>query len=273
VWQLKGKFPDLLNDPRHGEEAAKLYHDALKLLDRLEKEQIIKAKGVVGIFPANAVGDDIEVYDDEDRSNTIAVFKNLRNQAKKDNGLPNLCLSDFVAPRESGRIDYIGAFANTAGIGIEHYLDEFAKNHDDYSSIMIKALADRLAEAFTEILHEKVRQEIWGYKPGENLSLDDLLYEKYQGIRPAHGYPACPDHSEKNTLFNLLGAREKTGITLTESYSMHPAASVSGLMFAHPESKYFYVDKIGKDQVSDYAKRKNEKIETIESWLASNLNY
>ena len=273
VWQLKGKWPDILNDPRQGEEARKLYEDANQLLDRVIKEKIIKANGIVGFYPANAVGDDIEVYNDENRSETIAVFKNLRNQKMKEDGLPNLCLSDFVAPKSSGKIDYIGAFAVTAGLGIEHYLEEFAKDHDDYNGIMIKALADRLAEAFTELIHLKMRKEYWGYVPNEDLSLQDLLFEKYQGIRPAHGYPACPDHSEKETLWKLLDAEKNTGIKLTESFSMFPAASVSGLVFANPKSKYFFVDKISKDQVEDYAKRKNITIKQAERWLASNLNY
>jgi 5-methyltetrahydrofolate--homocysteine methyltransferase len=219
------------------------------------------------------VGDDIEVYSDEKRSEIIAVFKNLRNQKLKEDGLPNLCLSDFVAPKSSGKIDYIGSFAVTAGLGIEHYLEEFEKDHDDYNGIMIKALADRLAEAFTELIHLKMRKEYWGYTPDENLSLDDLLFEKYQGIRPAHGYPACPDHSEKETLWKLMNAEKHTGIKLTESFSMFPAASVSGLVFAHPQSKYFFVDKISKDQIEDYANRKNISARQAEKWLASNLNY
>ena len=272
VWQLKGRWPDILDDPEKGEEARKLFNDANKLLDRLCNEKIMKAKGVVAFYPANSVGDDIEVYADESRSKIIARFLNLRNQVEKQN-MANFCLSDFIAPKQSGKTDYIGAFAVTAGLNIEHYLAAFEKEQDDYSSIMLKALADRLAEAFTELLHEKVRRELWGYAPDENLTLDDLILEKYQGIRPAHGYPACPDHSEKETLFKLLNAEENTGIRLTESYSMYPAASVSGLIFAHPESKYFMVGKISKDQIADYAKRKGVGIEVIEKWLASNINY
>ena len=272
VWQLKGKWPDILNDKEKGEEARKLFDDANKMLDRIQNEKILKVKGVFGFFPANSVGDDIEVYEDESCSKVIARFINLRNQVAKNNS-PNYCLSDFIAPKESGRIDYIGAFAVTAGLGIEHYLQEFEKENDDYSSIMLKAIADRLAEAFTELLHQKIRKEYWGYAPEENLNLEELILEKYTGIRPAHGYPACPDHSEKQTLFKLLQAEKYTGITLTESYSMHPAASVSGLIFAHPESKYFMVGKISKDQVEDYAKRKSLDIKTVEKLLASNLNY
>ena len=273
VWQLKGKFPGILEDPVQGEEARKLLADANAMLDRIIDEKWLTANAVVGFFPANAVGDDIEVYRDESRSEVITRFINLRNQVKRPGNAPNMCLADFIAPKESGRIDYIGAFANTAGLGIEAKLREFEKDQDDYSSIMLKALADRLAEAFTELLHEKVRKELWGYAPAENLGINDLILEKYQGIRPAHGYPACPDHSEKETLFKLLHAQTNTGISLTESFSMYPAASVSGLMFAHPKSKYFFVGKIGRDQVNDYANRKDVAPETIEKWLASNLNY
>ncbi len=273
VWQLKGKFPGILQDPVQGEEARKLFNDANEMLDRIIREKWLTANAVVGFFPANAVGDDIEIYSDESRSRVISRFINLRNQVKRPGNAPNLCLADFIAPKESGRIDYIGAFANTAGLGIEKKLAEFDKNQDDYSSIMLKSLSDRLAEAFTELLHKKVRKEFWGYAPGENLSLEDLLLEKYQGIRPAHGYPACPDHSEKETLFSLLEAEKNTGICLTENFSMYPAASVSGLIFAHPESKYFFVGKIGRDQVDDYSKRKDVSTGTVEKWLASNLNY
>ncbi len=273
VWQLRGKWPDILKDPKQGKEARKLYEDALRMLDWIEKERILSANAVLGFFPANAVGDDIEVYSDEARSGNLTHFINLRSQDRKKRGTPNLCLSDFIAPRSSGRIDYMGVFAVTAGLGIEEQLKKFEKDHDDYSSIMIKALADRLAEAFTELLHEKVRREIWGYVPHENMSLEDLILEKYQGIRPAHGYPACPDHSEKETLFNLLKVPENAGITLTENHAMSPAASVSGLIFANPESRYFFVGKIGRDQAADYAARKGTDLETVEKWLASNLNY
>jgi len=273
TWQLKGKWPDILDDPRQGEEARKLYEDALRMLDMIEKNKWLSANAVIGFFPANSVGDDIEVYSDESRSNILAKFVNLRSQAKRDDGQPNLCLADFIAPRETGIIDYLGAFAVTAGIGTAERVAEFEKNNDDYSSIMIKALADRLAEAFTELLHEKVRKDIWRYAPDENLRLDDLILEKYQGIRPAFGYPACPDHSEKGTLFRLLNAETEIGISLTENFMMYPAASVSGLFFAHPESKYFFVGKISPDQAEDYSRRKGTDLKTIEKWLASNLNY
>jgi 5-methyltetrahydrofolate--homocysteine methyltransferase len=273
VWQLRGKFPDLLDDPKIGTEAKKLFEDAKALLNRIEKEKLLTAKGVFGIFPANSLGDDIEVYDDIKRSKTLEVFRNLRNQTEKETGTFNMCLSDFIAPKESGIIDYIGAFAVTAGLGIEKIINEFEKDHDDYNSIMVKALADRLAEAFTELIHYKIRKEYWGFASDEKLSLNDLLLEKYQGIRPAHGYPACPDHSEKETLFRLLDATKNTNISLTESFSMMPAASVSGLIFAHPQSKYFFVGKISKDQVEDYARRKQTDTSIVERSLSSDLNY
>jgi 5-methyltetrahydrofolate--homocysteine methyltransferase len=273
VWQLRGKFPEILKDPKLGEEATKLFEDANRLLDRIEKENLLTANGVIGFYPANSVGDDIEVYKDESRSKPIAVFRNLRNQTQKENSTPNLCLSDFIAPKYTGVKDYLGAFAVTAGIGIENILTEFEKDHDDYHSIMIKALADRLAEAFTELLHLKIRKDFWGYAAEESLSLDELLMEKYQGIRPAHGYPACPDHSEKETLFRLLNVEKNTGMQLTESYSMIPAASVSGLIFANPASKYFFVGKLDQDQIEDYAHRKGIGIEIVEKLLASELNY
>lgn len=273
VWQLRGKFPDILDDPKQGEEARKLFDDANRLLDRIVKEKLLTANGVVGIFPANSVGDDIEVYSDVSRTHVIARFINLRNQELKSDGAPNLCLSDFIAPLSSGVTDYIGAFAVTAGIGMEKILAEFESKLDDYQGIMVKALADRLAEAFTELIHLKVRKELWGYVPDEKLTLDELLLEKYKGIRPAHGYPACPDHSEKETLFRLLDPDHKTGISLTESYSMFPAASVSGLIFAHPKSRYFFAGNISTDQVQDYARRKGLSVPAIESLLASNLNY
>jgi 5-methyltetrahydrofolate--homocysteine methyltransferase len=273
VWQLRGKFPDILDDPRQGEEARKLFDDANRLLDRIIDEKLLTANGVVGIFPANSVGDDIEVYSDVSGSKVLARFINLRNQELKSDGAPNLCLSDFIAPLSSGITDYIGAFAVTAGIDMEKILAEFEAKLDDYQGIMVKALADRLAEAFTELIHLKIRKELWGYVPDENLTLDELLLEKYQGIRPAHGYPACPDHSEKSTLFRLLDAHHHTGISLTESYSMFPAASVSGLIFAHPKSRYFFTGNISFDQVQDYALRKELPVQTLESLLASNLNY
>lgn len=273
VWQLRGKFPDILNDPQKGEEARKLYDEANRLLDEIEKRKLLKANAVFGIYPANAVGDDIEVYTDESRTKVLKVFRNLRNQVAKPAGEPNPCLSDFIAPKESGIKDYLGAFAVTAGIGIDELIQQYKQEHDDYHVIMIEALADRLAEAFTELIHLKIRKEIWGYASEENLSFDDLMLEKYKGIRPAHGYPACPDHSEKATLFELLDATRKAGIALTESFMMLPGASVSGLIFAHPRAQYFFVDKISRDQVEDYARRKGVTPEQVEAWLPANLNY
>ncbi|MBN1158010.1 MAG: methionine synthase [Bacteroidales bacterium] len=273
VWQLRGRFPDILNDPEKGSEARKLYDDAIAFLDWISVEGRITANAVIGIFPANAVGDDIEVYRDHTRQEVQTRFCNLRNQELKTNGLENLCLSDFIAPKSSGLEDYIGAFAVTAGLGTESMIREFESKQDDYRIIMVKALADRLAEAFTELIHEKVRKELWGYAPDENLSPEALLLERYRGIRPAHGYPACPDHSEKQMLFRLLDAEHNTGITLTETFSMNPPASVSGLIFAHPRSKYFHVGKISRDQASDYAFRKGLSLRRIENLLASNLNY
>ncbi len=271
TWELKGKFPDIFNNPKYGREARKLYEDAQEMLQKIISENWLTANAVYGIFPASAKGDDIVVYDEKSAGRELTRFTNLRNQTVKEKQ-PNLCLSDFVAPVDSGITDYVGAFAVTAGIGIEEKLKEFEADHDDYSAIMLKALADRLAEAFTELLHQEIRKNSWGYAPGESLGPDDLFREKYSGIRPAHGYPACPDHSEKEVLFNLLDA-EKYGISLTENYSMFPAASVSGLIFAHPASRYFFVGKIGKDQVEDYARRKNLSLKEVERLLASNLNY
>lgn len=273
VWQIRGKFPELLNDPKTGHEAQKLFNDANKLLDMIISKKLLKASGVAGIFPANSSGDDIEVYEDNTRKNVIARFINLRNQEQKTNGAPNLCLSDFIAPKNSGINDYIGAFAVTAGLGIDQLIAEFEKQLDDYHVIMVKALADRLAEAFTELIHLKIRKELWGYAAGESLTLDELFLEQYKGIRPAFGYPACPDHSEKMTLFSLLDVGKNTGIKLTESFSMYPAASVSGLVFAHPESRYFFVGNISEDQIIDYARRKNTTVENIEKLLSVNLNY
>jgi len=273
TWELAGKFPDILKDNVVGEEAQKLYEDAQKLLAQIIKEKWLKAKAVIGIWPANAIGDDIEVYANGTEEAASCILHTLRQQFKKTPGQPNLALSDFIAPKDTGFVDYIGGFAVTAGLGIAKWVEKFEKDHDDYNSILLKALADRLAEAFTELMHKKIRVELWGYISDENLDNAALIKENYQGIRPAPGYPACPDHTEKRTLFNLLNVEENTGIELTESYAMYPAASVSGLYFSHPQSKYFGLGKIGKDQVEDYAKRKNLKIEEVERWLAPNLNY
>lgn len=310
TWQLHGRYPKIFDDATVGTEARKLYDDAQTLLREIIDGKLLGAKAVVGFYPANATEDDVLLHDFEEITRDIpcerhgshrhieyklsrpaphqsvlavneagtlvydtkAVLHFLRQQNQKAAGLPNLCLADFVAPLESGREDYIGAFAVTAGIGIETLLEKYERDHDDYSSIMVKALADRLAEAFAELMHYRVRTEFWPYAANENLTNDQLIKEEYQGIRPAPGYPACPDHTEKATLFDLLDAGQ-IDITLTESFAMYPASSVSGFYFSHPESKYFAVGKISKDQVYDYAHRKNMSVEDVERWLAPVLGY
>lgn len=273
AWEMKGNFPDILEDEKYGEEARKLYEDANRLLDKIVKEKLLTANGVIGLFPANAVGDDIVLFTDDTREKRRAVLHTLRQQSKKRRGQPNKALSDFIAPVDTGIKDYIGGFAVTTGIGANELVKKFEDQHDDYHAIMTKALADRLAEAFAELAHEKVRKEYWGYAPNEDFSNEELIREAYTGIRPAPGYPAQPDHTEKQILFDLLEAKENTGIDLTEHYAMQPAASVSGLYFSHPKSSYFNVGNIGKDQVEDYAGRKGISVEEVERWLRSNLNY
>ena len=274
TWELRGKYPSIFEDKSVGAEAKKLFDDANKLLDEIINEKLLGAKGVVGLFPANSVGvDDIEIYIDESRSGVKRVLHTIRQQMQKSSGEPNIALADFIAPKETGVEDYIGMFAVTAGIGIEKLIEKYEKEHDDYNSIMTKALADRLAEAFAEHLHELVRKEYWGYASDENLANQELIKEKYIGIRPAPGYPAQPDHTEKPIIFSLLDAEKNIGIKLTESMAMHPAASVSGLYFSHPEARYFTVGKIGKDQVLDYHRRKGMSVEEIEKWLNPILNY
>jgi 5-methyltetrahydrofolate--homocysteine methyltransferase len=255
------------------EEALKLYNDSQAMLNRIEKEHMLQANAVFGIFPANSVGDDIEVYTDESRQDVLATFYHLREQQDKPGKKVFHCLSDYVAPKETKRFDHIGGFAVTAGVGIEKWLKQFEADHDDYSSILLKSLADRLAEAFAELLHYRIRSEFWGYAPEEVIDHENLIRERYRGIRPALGYPACPDHSEKRTLFNLLQAEENAGITLTEHYSMYPNASVSGIYLAHPDAIYFGLGKIGKDRVEDVAKRKGCTEEEIEKWIPLNLEY
>ncbi len=272
TWELKGTYPRIFENPTWGARAREVFDDAQRLLDRIVRERRLVAQAVMGFFPANAEGDDIVVWADEARHRAVATVRTLRQQTAKPEGQPEQALSDFVAPVESGRADYIGAFAVTAGMGIEPLLEEFARDHDDYSSIMTKALADRLAEALAERLHERARSE-WGYGRDETLATDDLIRERYRGIRPAPGYPACPDHTEKRTLFDLLSAEENTGIRLTESFAMHPGAAVSGWYFAHPEARYFQVGRIGRDQVMDYARRKGMSVREVERWLAPNLGY
>ncbi|HMS65688.1 MAG TPA: vitamin B12 dependent-methionine synthase activation domain-containing protein, partial [Ignavibacteria bacterium] len=273
TWELAGKYPEILEDKIVGEQARELLKDAKALLDKIIKEKWLQAKGVIGIWNVNSVGDDIEVYTDESRKEVKKVFHTLRQQGQKSSNVPNIALSDFIAPKETGLNDYFGGFAVTAGIGIEKWIKKFADDHDDYNKIMLQALGDRLAEAFAELMHKKVRTEYWGYSKDEKLGNDDLIKEKYVGIRPAPGYPACPDHTEKWLLFEMLDAEKNAGIKLTESLAMYPASSVSGMYYAHPQSRYFGLGKIGKDQVEDYAERKGMKIGEIERWLSSNLNY
>lgn len=273
-WELRGKYPAIFEDSIYGAEAKRIYDDANTILDMMIEQNRLQAKGVCGIFPANTINDDdIELYADENRDTVLCTLNMLRQQSVKSEGQFNTSLADFIAPKESGIKDYCGAFAVTAGIGVEQLCKEYEALHDDYSSIMVKAVADRLAEATAEWLHEKVRKEIWGYAADENLNNDALVAEQYEGIRPAPGYPSCPDHTEKSKLFALLNAEENTGIHLTESYAMLPAASVSGWYFSHPKSKYFPLGKIYKDQVESYAKRKGMTVEEIERWLAPVLGY
>lgn len=271
TWSLAGKYPRILSDDVVGEEATSLFADANAMLDKIIADSSLEAKGVIGLFPANRVGDDIEIYSDESRTSVKGVAHHLRQQTQKDK-FANYCLADFVAEKQSGIADYIGAFAVTGGIGEDTLADAYIKAGDDYNGIMVKAVADRLAEAFAEYLHQQVRLKHWAYAPNETLSNEELIREKYQGIRPAPGYAACPEHTEKQLIWDLLSAKEHTGMTLTESYAMWPGASVSGWYFAHPEAKYFAVAKIQPDQVEDYAKRKNWTMEEAEKWLGPNLS-
>ncbi len=272
-WEFHGKFPAILEDEVVGEAASSLYRDARTMLDRLVSEGWLRSRAVIGLYPANAVGDDVVVYADESRDEPLVTLHHLRQQRKKPDGQPNLCLADFIAPRDSGVADYIGAFAVTAGLGIESHVAEYERTHDDYSAILLKALADRLAEACAEYMHAQVRRTLWGYATDESLDNAALIDETYRGIRPAPGYPACPDHMEKATLWRLLDVERNTGIELTDSFAMYPAASVSGWYLAHPEAKYFQVGKIGRDQAEDYARRTGLSLATVERWLASNLGY
>jgi 5-methyltetrahydrofolate--homocysteine methyltransferase len=273
AWELTGKYPKILHDDIVGEQATHLFNDAQQLLQQLVREKWLTARAVIGFYPANSVGDDIEIYSDDSRTQVTAKLFHLRQQMAKPADRPNRCLADYVAPKSSGKKDYIGVFAVTAGIGIEQHVQRFEAAHDDYNSILLKALADRLAEAFAECMHMHVRKEYWGYAPEENLSNEELVAEAYRGIRPAPGYPACPDHTEKATLWSLISPDKNAGITLTESFAMMPAASVSGFYFSHPEAKYFGTGKIQRDQVADYARRKREELRTIERWLAPVLGY
>jgi 5-methyltetrahydrofolate--homocysteine methyltransferase len=271
AWELRGIYPKIFDQEGIGPKAKELFDDGQKLLACIVREKLLEARAVIGFFPANSVQDDIEVYADESR-HLLMTFHTLRQQLVKGNQEPSYAVADFVAPRESGRMDYLGMFAVTAGLRIEPLVAKFEKDNDDYNALMSKALADRLAEALAELTHKRARIE-WGYGKHETLSHDDLVRERYRGIRPAPGYPALPDHTEKRPLFDLLCAEKTTGITLTENFAMYPAASVSGFYFSHPESKYFAVGKIGRDQVEDYSRRKGLDLRIVERWLAPNLNY
>jgi 5-methyltetrahydrofolate--homocysteine methyltransferase len=274
TWEIKGRYPQVLTDDRYGVAAKALFDDARRMLDEIVEKKLLTARGVAKLWPANAVGDDILVYSGENRGEVAATFHTLRQQmARTSGGRANVAMSDFVAPLDSGINDWIGGFAVTAGHGEDELAGRYAKQGDDYNKILSQALADRLAEAFAEKLHQIVRKDLWGYAADEALSSEELIAEKYQGIRPAPGYPAQPDHTEKDTLFRLLDAEKLTGIQLTESRAMLPGSSVSGLYFAHPDSHYFGVGKIEKDQIVDYAKRKGWDVEYAERWLAPILNY
>jgi 5-methyltetrahydrofolate--homocysteine methyltransferase len=272
TWELKGVYPRILDDERQGAQARQIFAEANVLLDRIIEEKLITARGVYGLFPASAVGDDVELYADGSRADVLDRFHFLRQQAQKEGSEPCRSLSDFIAPKETGLEDHIGAFAVTSGIGLKELCDGFRAQHDDYNAIMAEAIADRLAEAFAECLHKRVRDE-WGYGRAEGLSIGELIHEKYRGIRPAAGYPACPDHTEKGTLWRLLDVEANTGMQITESYAMWPGSSVSGLYFAHPGARYFSLGKIDRDQVVDYAERKGMSVAEVERWLGPSLNY
>ena len=274
AWEFHGKFPAILSDATVGEAATTLHNDALTMLDKIISEQWLQARAVLGLYPANSVDhDDVLVFADDGRTQTLERLCHLRQQRAKPDGHPQSCLADFVAPRASGLSDFVGGFAVTAGIGIDDHVARFEKAHDDYSAILLKALADRLAEALAEYFHEQVRMEYWAYAPGEQLNNIDLIAEKYRGIRPAPGYPACPDHTEKAKLWSLLDVEASIGLRLTDSYAMYPTAAVSGFYFSHPDARYFAVGKIGRDQVESYAERKGMSVAEVQKWLSPNLGY
>lgn len=272
TWELAGKFPAILEDEVVGEEASRLFEDAQAMLKTIIEENWLQARAVIGFFPANNIGDDIELYTDDSREQVQAVLHHIRQQMEKPADRPNSCLADFIAPKASHKDDYIGAFAVTAGIGIDEHVKRFEEQHDDYNSILLKALADRLAEAFAERMHERVRKEFWAYASDESFDNAELIAEAYSGIRPAPGYPACPDHSEKKTLWELLQPDVNAGIELTESFAMTPTAAVSGWYFAHPEARYFGTGKIQQDQLNDYAERRKDDILAVKRWLAPVLD-
>jgi 5-methyltetrahydrofolate--homocysteine methyltransferase len=271
AWELRGIYPKIFQQEGVGPKAKELFDDGQKLLDKIVREKLLEARAVIGFYPANSVGEDIEVYADESR-HLLTTFHTLRQQQVKGNQEPNYAVGDFIAPRDSGKLDYLGGFAVTAGLHIESLVERFEKDNDDYNALMTKALADRLAEGLAELMHKKARTE-WGFGKDENLSREDLTREKYRGIRPAPGYPALPDHTEKGPLFDLLCAELNAGVTLTENFAMYPAASVSGFYFSHPESKYFAVGKIDRGQIEDYSRRKGMDLRIVERWLSPNLNY
>ncbi|NNE75888.1 MAG: methionine synthase, partial [Pricia sp.] len=278
-WELHGKYPDILGDDVIGEQATELFADAQKMLKEVIEQKKLKGKGIFGLFPANSVNDDIEVqgYTNTEQGMEIQeesgnfVFRTLRQQLERREGVPDYALADFIAPKESGKQDYIGCFCVTTGFGTDEISEKYRKDLDDYNSILIKALSDRLAEAFAEYLHKQIRIKFWGYAPNENLANEDLIDEKYRGIRPAPGYPACPDHLEKLTIWDMLQVEEKIGVKLTDSLAMWPASSVSGYYFANPEARYFGLGKIKEDQVEDFAKRKGISLEKATKWLAPNI--
>jgi 5-methyltetrahydrofolate--homocysteine methyltransferase len=274
TWEMRGRFPDILHNPSAGEAARRLYEDAQAMLDQIVEGRWLRANGVFGLFPANQVdGDDIEVYADESRTAVRTTLHQLRQQTEGRDGSPRKSLADFIAPKTTGLRDYVGAFAVTAGLGSAERVAAFKKDNDDYNAILLESLADRLAEAFAERLHERVRREFWAYAPDEHLDNDALIDEKYSGIRPAPGYPACPEHTEKRTIWDLLDVEANAGIELTESMAMWPGAAVSGLYFSHPKSQYFVLGRIGRDQVEDYAARKGWTVDEAEKWLSPNLGY
>jgi 5-methyltetrahydrofolate--homocysteine methyltransferase len=272
AWGLKGVYPRILEHPEQGEQARQIFAEANALLDTIVEKKLLRLRGVYGIFPANAVSDDVELYTDGTREKVLERFHFLRQQANREGSEPCRSLSDFIAPKETGLPDHIGAFAVTSGIGLKELCDRFRAEHDDYNAIMAEAIADRLAEAFAECLHKRVRCE-WGYGCAEGLTNADLIQEKYRGIRPAAGYPACPDHTEKGPLWRLLNVQANTGMLITESFAMWPGSSVSGLYFAHPQSRYFDLGKIDRDQVADYHLRKGMSVAEVERWLGQSLNY
>ena len=274
TWELAGRFPRILDDAVVGEHARQLYADAQTMLADIVTHRRLRARAVFGLFPANAINaEDIAVYADAAHDEPLGIVHSLRQQGRKPDGQPHFALADYVAPEDTAIVDYMGAFAVTAGIGLDELVRGYDSEHDDYASIMAKALADRLAEAFAERLHELVRKEYWGYARDERLGNEDLIAERYQGIRPAPGYPACPDHTEKRLLWQLLDVERNAGIVLTDSYAMWPAAAVCGWYFAHPAARYFGVGKLGRDQVADYARRKGFSVAEAERWLAPNLSY